>query len=223
MGNFSKSLHVRTSDSTKISNLVQEYLLQIDEHVEDVIEEYPDITYDEDYSAAILISQPTNGWVGLLCNLMFEDHLLAEFITQKLNVPAILFTLEDSDFWGYQLYENGIPIDEYNSYELFGSGQQNVYSFGQEFDSPKTIDPTAYDCTPHFENLKKLSVDFTEEHLQSLLTKKNAFAESILVPFMKQLKIPEFYGTVMYDNLEEYTPEELEEMNIRYEHHWVSR
>ncbi len=115
MGSFANSLHVKCEDAAAVTEIVRNSLFA--EGYEPTDEEL-----DEEARwgfsptlRAIHLSAARDGWVSLLDNDMTHSVILAETLSRQLETHALQVWVNDSDFWHYQLYFAGSPIDEFGS------------------------------------------------------------------------------------------------------------
>ncbi|WP_144993685.1 hypothetical protein [Polystyrenella longa] len=178
-------MHLKSIDSTRINELIESFLKDSSDSVEDVLDEYEGFPFDEDHEAALLVTKPYQGWISLIGNIEFEFELLAEHITRQLNDTALVVSLIDSDYWGYVLYERGRALDEYQSYFLFGNDEYRPVSFQTVDPTMSSSDAADYDCSQHFDKLSPLFDGVTKELLTQTMVTKSTFAEEPLISFLK--------------------------------------
>jgi hypothetical protein len=138
-----------------------------------------------------------NGWTSLYEEQASEQddvriRELAEGISRELNVPAIAFLVHDSDIACYWLYENGKPLDEYNSCpDYFDEDESGAGPAGGDVDVL----------------LRFCRAGVRREDLTEILTQDDLFAENIIERLAAALGIDPQRALADYRNAEDDDPD----------------
>jgi hypothetical protein len=70
---------------------------------------------DEDEGRAVVIFEPSAGWVGVMDSSLEGNVELASELSARLATDTMLVMVNDSDSWYYWMHRNGVPFDEFDS------------------------------------------------------------------------------------------------------------
>ncbi len=115
MGSFANSVHVKCDDANEVVASVANAMRDAGY---DPTDEQPDEEATWGMASplrALHISEPYNGWVGVLDSDLMESASLASDLSRRLETHTIQFLVNDSDAWHYVLFGYGSQIDAFDS------------------------------------------------------------------------------------------------------------
>ena len=126
MGVFAYSVHVQHS---QLASVVDAIRVVMDEHGfrenldkprdswegVDVNRLYEQAIRDPKQNFAFYFSEPNDGWVSLLSRNQWDMPPVLAALSAALDTRVLSCYVHDSDFWEYEVYQDGARCDDFNS------------------------------------------------------------------------------------------------------------
>lgn len=115
MGSFANSLHVRGADTEAVSSAIRRIMQNNGFVTTDEAPTEESIWGMSSSPRAMHVSEASEGWVTVLDSDLMNMSDLGLELSRLLETYVILFLVNDSDSWHYQLFYAGGDIDSFDS------------------------------------------------------------------------------------------------------------
>ncbi|MCA9165111.1 MAG: hypothetical protein KDA62_19090 [Planctomycetales bacterium] len=115
MGSFANSLHVRGADTEAVSSAIRRIMQNNGFVTTDEAPSEEAIWGMSSSPRAMHVSEASDGWVTVLDSDLMNMSDLGLELSRLLETYVILFLVNDSDSWHYQLFYAGGDIDSFDS------------------------------------------------------------------------------------------------------------
>jgi hypothetical protein len=120
MGSWANSLHIRCDDDTAAQSAIDRIMRHTGfEKSSEAPKPGEGFAINNAGTRGIILSRSCDGWIGVLDSDQIGEMSLGLALSRELHTYAIQFFVNDSDAWYYQLYHDGIAVDEYESCDLY--------------------------------------------------------------------------------------------------------
>jgi len=243
MGGFSLSFHLQTENLEAVEQALQQTLSQYGTELVDVFSDYPGKPCPDANLGAALLIEPLNGWTSFVAEIRGGWDAFLEKLTRLIDCPALATYLDDGDYWGYMLFQNGKCLDDFSTMQAMGIDPEEqieglelsdilssnfnleaIIKQVQEDAANYTRKPVKdYNWNQHCEKLLPLMKTPSQEACLNVLTDLEIAAVSGLERFYALLDISTLFIEMSYDYMENVHPEDLEDESLTICQHWIVR